>query len=229
MTWHGRSTSVEHTLALGAAVGRLAQAGDLIALVGELGAGKTQFVRGLARGLGAGDAPVSSPTFVMVQEYATGEGAPALVHIDAYRLHSRQDLESIGWEFTGDRLGGEMRQGTVVAVEWADRVTELHGEDRLEVALAHEGEHERSVAVTPHGESWRERWPVLAQALNAAAATGVHDPKTTPCPTCKKPVPREADTFPFCSPRCRLIDLGKWIQGDYVISRPIEQADFDEQ
>ncbi|MEM6854403.1 MAG: DNA gyrase inhibitor YacG [Planctomycetota bacterium] len=55
-----------------------------------------------------------------------------------------------------------------------------------------------------------------------------HTPKTVPCPTCKVPVPEDSPTFPFCSPRCKTIDLGRWFNESYKVSRPIEQSDIEE-
>lgn len=161
---HIDSDSPERTQAVGAAVGRLAKAGDVIALVGELGAGKTQFVRGLAAGLGIDPRVVSSPTFVLVQEYEpeAGEG-PVLVHIDAYRLSGADDLASIGWE----REGEELRRGAVVAVEWADLVAAGLGESRLDVTLGHAGRG-RWLSLSPHGD-WRPRMKALRDAVERIA------------------------------------------------------------
>lgn len=226
MTWSGRSDALRHTLALGEAVGRACRAGDLIALVGELGAGKTQFVRGLARGLGLDERVVSSPTFVMVQEYeANRADAPVLVHVDAYRITTLDELESIGWDPSTLLPGGEMRQQAVLAVEWADRLAELSpaGEsaDHLRVELRHIGEDEREVSLCGLG-AWAMRLADLRPALEAA--TGIR----RPCPICEKPVAVDDDFFPFCSKRCRQVDLGKWLGGDYIISRPLEQSDIEE-
>jgi tRNA threonylcarbamoyladenosine biosynthesis protein TsaE len=152
------SHSVDETMAVGAAVASIVRSGDLVALIGELGAGKTQFVRGLAGGLNIEPDRVSSPTFVFLQEYDPVDGdADALVvaHVDAYRLLGSDDLASIGWE--GD--GEELRQGAVLVVEWADRITDALGEDWLEVRLVHNGEG-RSITLSPHGD-WRDRMPEL--------------------------------------------------------------------
>ena len=118
-----QTTSVEQTVQLGEAIGKCCKPGDIIALQGELGAGKTQLVRGIAQGLGLNPRQVSSPTFVMVQEYERPEDQQegdkymitVLVHIDAYRIGSPDELESIGW--TGQ--GEELRENAVVAIEWA--------------------------------------------------------------------------------------------------------------
>lgn len=158
--WRGETDSVERTAAVGAAVGGLARAGDLIALIGELGAGKTQFVRGLARGLGLDPRSVSSPTFVLSQEHPAGRDGLVLVHIDAYRLRGVGDLESIGWD--GD--GAELRRGAVLAIEWADRLGDRLGPDLLTVRLSHGGESRRSVAIEARG-AWRERAAELAKVL----------------------------------------------------------------
>lgn len=167
--WVGETASVERTVALGRALGALAREGDVLALVGELGAGKTQLVRGVAAALGVPPAAVSSPTFVLIHEYpaapATGSGVAAgeglvLVHIDAYRLDKVGDLESVGWEGTGE----EMRRGAVVVVEWADRLGDHLGPDALEVSLAHAGEGGRRVRVCARG-AWARRRDALATAL----------------------------------------------------------------
>lgn len=89
--------------------------GDVIALVGELGAGKTHFVKGVARGLGSA-ADVRSPTFTLVQEY--GGGRLPLYHFDFFRLEAPKELWELGWDEYLDRLG-------VVIVEWADRFPEF--------------------------------------------------------------------------------------------------------
>lgn len=91
--------------------------GDVIRLSGELGAGKTTFTRGLARGLGADPAAVHSPTFSLVHLYRDGAGRPALYHVDLYRVEGPADLEEIGLE---DALGAD----APAAVEWAERLAE---------------------------------------------------------------------------------------------------------
>jgi tRNA threonylcarbamoyladenosine biosynthesis protein TsaE len=109
------SHSPEETEALGEKFGRAARPGWIIALSGELGAGKTQFVKGLARGLGV-SARVHSPTFTLVAEY--GGGRVRLFHLDLYRLETRQQILSAGVE--------EFLQPNGVAViEWAERMAEV--------------------------------------------------------------------------------------------------------
>jgi tRNA threonylcarbamoyladenosine biosynthesis protein TsaE len=115
------SNSPEETRLAGERWGREAAApGMVLALVGELGAGKTEFVKGLARGLGVRDA-VRSPTFTLVHEHAARDGL-RLVHIDLYRLRSEEEALALGWE----ELAGP---GSVVAVEWADRFPGLFGSE----------------------------------------------------------------------------------------------------
>jgi tRNA threonylcarbamoyladenosine biosynthesis protein TsaE len=109
------SRSAEETFEAGRAEAARVQAGDVLALVGDLGAGKTQWVKGLAAGLGS-DAQVTSPTFTLIHEY--GGGRLPLVHLDCYRLESPEELLGIGLD---DYLDGR----GVLAIEWADKFPEL--------------------------------------------------------------------------------------------------------
>ncbi len=106
--------SVAQTEELGAALGRIVPPGTVIAFRGGLGAGKTAFTRGLARGLGCTET-VTSPTYTIVNEYVTGR--LPLFHFDMYRLVSSEDLFDIGWEDYLDR-------GGVCAVEWSENVAD---------------------------------------------------------------------------------------------------------
>ena len=106
--------SPEETENLGEALGRRLPAGTVLAYRGELGAGKTAFTRGLARGLGCTE-PVTSPTYTIVNEYLGGR--LPLFHFDMYRLRSSDDLWDIGWEDYLDR-------GGVCAVEWSENVAD---------------------------------------------------------------------------------------------------------
>ncbi|GAB4188689.1 MAG: tRNA (adenosine(37)-N6)-threonylcarbamoyltransferase complex ATPase subunit type 1 TsaE [Phycisphaeraceae bacterium] len=166
------SECVEDTVSIGTAVARVTGSGDLIGLIGDLGAGKTQFVRGLAQGLGIPARQVSSPTFVFLQEYEPAEqvgvthvgedgrsGALVLAHVDAYRLSGPDELSSIGWEGQGQ----ELREGSVLAVEWADRILPALGDDWLEVRIVH-GDEKRDITLTGHG-GWQDRMPVLRDVL----------------------------------------------------------------
>ena len=108
------TNSPEETEHVGCALGKLLPAGTILAYEGDLGAGKTAFTRGLARGLGAAE-PVTSPTYTIVNEYLSGR--LPLFHFDMYRLSSADDLWDIGWEDYLDRNG-------ICAVEWSENVRE---------------------------------------------------------------------------------------------------------
>lgn len=113
--WSSSKTtkSVDETIELGRRIGACIEPGDVIALVGRLGAGKTHLSKGLALGLGVPDSrQVNSPTFVLVNEYT---GRSAIHHIDAYRLTDPLELDALGFD---ERIA----DGAVVIVEWADRV-----------------------------------------------------------------------------------------------------------
>lgn len=158
--------NVEQTLAVGAVVGRACQAGDLIALQGELGAGKTQFVRGLAQGMGVDPRQVNSPTFVLMQEYEPQDAErPVLVHIDAYRIQSADDLASIGWQGHGQAL----REQAVVAVEWASLIRPALGEDVLWVELKHAADGRR-ISLSAQG-AWQDKIQLLSESLRDADLT----------------------------------------------------------
>lgn len=125
------------TLALAMALGRGLPRGSVLALEGELGAGKTTFVRGLAEGLGLAD-PVSSPTFTLMHRYGEEGAGRLLDHFDAW-------MEGRERAFLADG-GGEVLSGTdVAAVEWAERVAEWLPPERLLVRLAHLGPDVRRV------------------------------------------------------------------------------------
>ena len=108
------TNSPAETEKIGAALGAILPAGSILAYRGDLGAGKTAFTRGLAKGLGCTDT-VTSPTYTIVNEYLSGR--LPLFHFDMYRLHSAEDLWDIGWEDYLDR-------GGICAVEWSENVAE---------------------------------------------------------------------------------------------------------
>jgi len=133
------TATVAETEAVAADLGRSLQPGDVIALEGDLGAGKTQFVRGLLRGLGD-PRLVSSPTYVLLNVYPGGR--LTLFHLDAYRTAGADDLAGIGFEELLD-------QGGVVAVEWPSRVGELLPARRYTVTLTAIDEGRRTIEVVP--------------------------------------------------------------------------------
>ena len=130
------TNSEEETGGVGEALARSLTAGAVVLLYGDLGAGKTAFVRGLARGLGAPEEDVSSPTFTLIQQYA---GRVPLYHVDLYRLEPRE-ADDLGLE---DLVLGD----GVVAIEWAER---WHGrpDDVVEVRIEDAGEDRRRIRVS---------------------------------------------------------------------------------
>jgi len=120
------STSEEETVAAGERLGRLLKAGDVVALFGDLGAGKTRFVRGICRALGT-DRNVSSPTFTILHEYH----APGLAvnHFDFYRIASASELAGIGFAEYLDSDDG------ICVIEWADRIEPFLPPDRYDVRM----------------------------------------------------------------------------------------------
>ncbi len=130
------TTSPAGTEAVGAALGKLLQPGTVLAYRGDLGAGKTAFTRGLARGLGCGEI-VTSPTYTIVNEYLSGR--IPLFHFDMYRLRSSDDLWDIGWEDYLDR-------GGVCAVEWSENVEDAM-EDAIFVTIEKLGEETRRITI----------------------------------------------------------------------------------
>lgn len=129
-----RTNSQATTQRVGAAIGRAARAGQVIALCGDLGAGKTTLVQGIAVGMGV-QARVTSPTFVLVNEYAA-EGGRRLVHIDTYRLAEAAVLSDAATFGLADLLFEAGVDGVnVVAIEWADRVETLLPTDILQIII----------------------------------------------------------------------------------------------
>ena len=130
------TNSPAETEAVGEKLGQVLPAGAVIAYRGDLGAGKTAFTRGLARGLGCGE-QVTSPTYTIVNEYLTGR--MPLFHFDMYRLRSAEDLWDIGWEDYLDR-------GGVCAVEWSENVADAM-EDAIIVTIEKTGEEARRITI----------------------------------------------------------------------------------
>ncbi len=149
--WHYLSTSVADTDRLGRRIGRALQGGEIVALYGELGSGKTALVRGMAAGLGASPQAVSSPTFVLIHEY---HGRLRLAHADLYRLQSHTEVLHVGLSDYDDGR-------TVTAIEWANKAGDELPADRLEIHLQHRSPNVREIAVIPRGAPARR---LLARA-----------------------------------------------------------------
>ena len=135
------TNSPEETEAIGAALGKIIKPGTVIAYRGDLGAGKTAFTRGLAKGLGCTEI-VTSPTYTIVNEYLGGR--IPLFHFDMYRLRSSDDLFDIGWEDYLDR-------GGVCAVEWSENVDDAM-EDALYITIEKLGEDARRITIEGGGD-----------------------------------------------------------------------------
>jgi tRNA threonylcarbamoyladenosine biosynthesis protein TsaE len=149
-----RTDSPDATRVVAAALGELLVAGDVVLLVGDLGAGKTAFVQGLARGLGV-EEPVTSPTFTIVQQY---QGRLPLAHVDVYRLDRVQDLYDLGFD--------ELVDDGVTVVEWGDLVEQVVPADHLVVRIElGAADNERVLELSYRGSRWRERREVLERAL----------------------------------------------------------------
>ncbi|MCL6638486.1 MAG: tRNA (adenosine(37)-N6)-threonylcarbamoyltransferase complex ATPase subunit type 1 TsaE [Firmicutes bacterium] len=154
-----KTYSPEETARLGEALAPFLEPGDLVCLNGDLGAGKTAFARGVARGLGV-KGHVTSPTFTLINEY---QGRLPLYHMDVYRLEDAGEMEDLGYEeyFYGDG---------VTLIEWAEKVTDVLPEERLEIYLGGGagGSDFREIALVPFGERYRR----LVEELMAVVCTG---------------------------------------------------------
>lgn len=147
------SDSAACTQAIGRALGAALGPGDVVGLVGPLGAGKTMLAKGIAAGAGVVDPRrVTSPTFVLVNEY---EGRLRLHHIDAYRLHDERELDALGFD--------EFAEHGAVVVEWADRVAAAMPAGSLTITITPAGDTRRTL----HCEAGSERAAALARAMAA--------------------------------------------------------------
>ncbi|MBX7116001.1 MAG: tRNA (adenosine(37)-N6)-threonylcarbamoyltransferase complex ATPase subunit type 1 TsaE [Myxococcaceae bacterium] len=151
------SQSVDQTRAIGGLLGALLQPGDFIGLQGDLGAGKTQFVKGLARGLAIAEEDVSSPTFAILQSYS---GRLTLHHADFYRLVTDDELYATGFF--------DLQTGSSVSVvEWADKFPRALPDDWLRVSIVSPEPHRRELLLSAIGLKAGERIAALQQALFA--------------------------------------------------------------
>jgi tRNA threonylcarbamoyladenosine biosynthesis protein TsaE len=149
--------SAEAMRDLGHSLARMLRAGDLVVLTGPLGAGKTTLAQGIGAGLGV-TGQVASPTFIIARTHASAGEGPALVHVDAYRLTSLDELDHLDLDTSID--------SAVTLVEWGEGKAEALSEDRLavvidrerggELDLAEPERGERIVRITAHGERWAD-------------------------------------------------------------------------
>jgi len=152
-----RTSSVDETRKVGEALAGLVRSGDLIVLAGELGAGKTALVQGLARALGVSD-PVTSPTFTLVHEYG---GRLPVHHLDVYRLERLGELNDLA-------IAELLDDGGVTLIEWGDAVASALPADHLEVRITFgAGDDDRELTLRAGGPSWSRRWEALVQSVEA--------------------------------------------------------------
>jgi len=138
--------NADETVALGKQLAAFLKPGDILCLYGDLGSGKTTFVRGLAEGLGADSAKVNSPTFVLMNVY---EGKLPVYHFDFYRLENISEIAGIGYD---EFLYG---QGVSV-IEWSERFGKLKPESFLSVRLTHQGLSKRGLEFAAVGKRYEE-------------------------------------------------------------------------
>ena len=140
------TSSPEETGILGKQLGSILRAGDMLCLYGGLGAGKTCFAQGIARGLGI-EGAVTSPTFTLINEYY---GRLPLYYMDVYRLDSVMEMDDLGYE-------EYFYSGGVILIEWAEKINELLPEERLDITIDRCPEEEgcRQIAISPRGERYR--------------------------------------------------------------------------
>jgi len=141
------------------------RAGDIISLTGDLGAGKTYFTQGLARGLGI-DEKITSPTFTLIKEYSNINGV-SLFHFDVYRLKSLQEMLDIGYDeyFFGDG---------VTVVEWGDKITPLISDEFLEIELKRlSDENTRKIKIITHGRRWEKAVKNWLKESQKSLRTGI--------------------------------------------------------
>lgn len=150
------TASAAETQELATTLASLCGPGDLLVLAGEMGAGKTAFAQGFARGLGITDA-VTSPTFTIVREYA-GERL-ALHHLDVYRLDQLREVTELG-------IAEMLDEDAVMLVEWGDAVLPALGDHYLEVRITFgDGDDDRVIDLAPRGRTWKARERTLTEAV----------------------------------------------------------------
>jgi tRNA threonylcarbamoyladenosine biosynthesis protein TsaE len=139
--------SATETIQIGKWTGKSLQAGDVVALVGELGSGKTHLIKGLAAGVGVErSGSITSPSFTFIHEY---QGRIPFFHIDLFRLTTEEEAEDLGLEEYFEGSG-------VTAIEWADKIPTLLPEALLWIALGYRGEHARSIEILGKGDRYEE-------------------------------------------------------------------------
>ncbi len=152
-----QTSAVEQTKAIAAAIAGMCRAGDLIVLVGDLGAGKTAFCQGFGEALGV-TSPITSPTFTLAQEY---EGRLTMHHLDVYRIEQLEEVRDLA---IPELLDGD----AVTLIEWGDTIIPALPNDFLEVRLTYgDGDDDRTVAMRCVGPGWSSRSAGLQNAIRA--------------------------------------------------------------
>ncbi len=215
------STSEAYTAALAQGFASLLRPGDVVALEGDLGAGKTTFVRAVAEALGVVRGLVSSPTFVFVNQYPIAAGHFAggqLVHVDAYRLTSAEDLEALGWDQLFEPATRRAAGRGAALIEWPRRIEAALPDDAAWVEMVATGASERRIVfrlpraweARAEYEYFTERAPVACRVTGAWVS-----------PT--------ARTWPFATDRARDADMYQWFTGGYKTSRDAAATDTPEE
>lgn len=203
--------SLQATSQLASDLAPVLRAGDIVRLDGDMGAGKTTFVRDIAAALGVDPGAVSSPTYVIMNIYGTRDGLPPIAHLDCYRLGSDEELAALGWDRVADG-------SSIVLIEWAERIEDALPDSTARISITPIGEQARSFELHLP-DAWEER----------AGFPGLESRPDTTCPITGKPVRGDSPTWPFFDEHARMADLHGWISGSYTISRPIEQRDLEEE
>ncbi len=175
-----QSRSPEETRRLAVALSPVLRPGDVISLGGDLGAGKTTFVQGLAAGLGIPDR-VTSPSFVLMKEYLAGRYP--LIHMDVYRLERMQEVVDLGYDEFLD-------PSHIVVVEWGDMVEPLLPKEHLSIQSGYgDAETSRDITIQPKGAQWETRLQGVRSLVDELFSVDRDNPLAPPPP--KGPPPQE--------------------------------------
>ena len=142
-----QTKSAFETIRIGRSIGRHLRSGDVVALVGELGTGKTQFIKGLAAGAGVGRPTyISSPSFTLINEYP---GRVPFYHLDLFRLEQEKEAEDLGLE-------DYFQSGGIIAIEWADKIPSLLPKEMFLIYFAYTGTNTRTLEITGKGKRFED-------------------------------------------------------------------------
>jgi len=213
------SPEVGATRALGASLARALRPGDVVALEGELGAGKTTLVRAIASGLGVEPGLVSSPTFVFINQYPAASnphGIEQVIHVDAYRLSSADDLDALGWDRLFDAHTRQASGRSVAVIEWPRRIADAlpAGPNLASIGIVSTGPHARRFTIE-FPDAWSAR-PEVERLV---------DYPVVRCRVKGTWVEPLSPSWPFADEQARLADLYGWFSGTYQTSRDPEPED----